>query len=285
MSEFNELFETATSVATGNSGRQLAGTAQLTSTATMLADQVLEAIKNGSDETKDLVVASKTDSKAMKQLVGNYLVLDDSHVEFMQDMTDEDLEGMLFSQMSKRSRTKAKEMTFENYKTMMIAEIAELMIRKVRVQTAADRPKRESSLALFTPERLAEMALDQYDIRRQLRNVQSKKSIFKKTDDYAEYGEDCERWKLLTAIEQQLFSIRTDMTSGSSVQVIKVDATKSYLQELLAEVDVDSLKLKEAKEILQNIKTTVYKDDENDEEPADDTEGNNPVDPPAYDEI
>lgn len=167
----------------------------------------------------------------------------------------------------------------------MIAEIAELMIRKVRVQTAADRPKRESSLALFTPERLAEMALDQYDIRRQLRNVQSKKSIFKKTDDYAEYGEDCERWKLLTAIEQQLFSIRTDMTSGSSVQVIKVDATKSYLQELLAEVDVDSLKLKEAKEILQNIKTTVYKDDENDEEPVDDTEGNNPVDPPAYDEI
>lgn len=100
----------------------------------------------------------------------------------------------------------------------------------------------------FTAEQLEELRENQERLKKELRNVQSKKSIMKSK---ADFSEDDERWQALLVAEEQLKSIRV---STGRTQVVKVDETKEKLAEVLADVDPSSLKAGDSKALLAQIK-------------------------------
>ena len=276
---------------TGNAStvrRQLEGSTQLTSLSTEIATKVLDTTM--ADKTKfELIAASQTDINALDRLVTENYDLHSVNVEFLRKLDTSTIDGLLKSNMSKRSHCKAKEMTMDNYKSMMAGLIAELLIRRA---TGNEKGKAfgtvgsRGTTGLFSDEALATLAADQEDLRREIRNLQSKKSILKKkllaskaedkefagTED--EYFNTNDQWKLLCAIEDQLFGIRIDGVRGARpAKTVTVDTTKNALAEKLADVDLSSLKAADAKKLLEEIAGLAAdaKPEENpvDEEPAD----------------
>lgn len=245
--QFNNAFEANTTPAASNRG--LLGTAQLTSTSSEIANKILQVIDADYDNYKELVAESKVDSNAMDKLITSTYNLAEVDVEFLKELEDGVIDGMLKSQQSKRSRAKGKAMTLDNYRTMLTGAIAENLLR-----LAANKPKsaggfrRAAGDVDFTDEQLAEMAEDQERVRRELRNIQSKKSIMKRKEGFTE--ED-ERWQKLLIAEEQLKSIRVSSIPGRTVFV---DETKDNLRELLGEVDPTALKASESKEMLAKVK-------------------------------
>lgn len=262
-----ELFVANTTGSTSSVRRQLEGSNQLSTLAVDIASKVLDTVM--ADKTKfELIAASQSDMNALDQLVTENYNLAEVDVEFLKKLDESTIDGLLKSNMSKRSHCKAKEMTMDNYKSMMAGLIAELLIRQA---TGKDKAKAfgtagtRGTTGLFTDEALDRLALDQEDLRREIRNLQSKKSILKKkliaakaedkefagTDD--EYFNTNEQWKLLCSIEDQLFGIRIDGNRGRSTKTVVVDTTKDALAEKLADVDISTLKAADAKKLLAEI--------------------------------
>lgn len=245
------------------SARELAGTAQLTSQATTLATTLLNVLANNADQEQyvELFEASKSDAAAQEKLIDLCTTIVDEDVEWLNKISDEDIAGMLKSQQSKRSRCKSKEMTADNYKSMMTAAIAERILRMATGKTKG-RGGNRSTTDIKTAEELEALKADQEALKREIRNVQSKKSIMKSK---AGFSEDDEKWQVLLTIEEQLKSIRVGTTS----KVVKVhtDETKEWLRELLAEVEPSTMKAAQLKELLTAIKDKAFPADE--EEPVD----------------
>lgn len=247
MSEtLNNMFsENANQEATA-SARSLAGTAQLTATASRFTAECLKKIEADFENYKDKVAASKVDHSAMDALISEDL--QDVNVDFLKALDEATLDGMLKSQQSKRSRSKGKVMTMDNYKTMMTAAFAENLIRIATGNTKnSTGPRRFAGQVDYTAEQLAELANDQEKLRREIRNVQSKKSIMKSKEGFSE---DDARWAELLKAEEQLKDIRTD-----APRTVRVDETKTRLTELLAQVsDINHMKPADAKRLLEDIK-------------------------------
>lgn len=246
--QFNNAFEADATPAASNH-RGLLGTAQLTSTSSEIANKILQVIDADYDNYKELVAESKIDSNAMDKLIASTFDLSEVDIEFLKELNEDVIDGMLKSQQSKRSRAKSKTMTLDNYRTMLTGAIAENLLR-----LAANKPKsaggfrRAPGDVEFTDEQLAEMAEDQERVRRELRNIQSKKSIMKRKEGFTE--ED-EHWQKLLTAEEQLKSIR--ISSGPS-RTVFVDETKDSLRELIGDVDPTALKASESKEMLAKVK-------------------------------
>lgn len=249
MSIINEMFNaTETNEATANA-RSLAGTAQLTAVANELVAQCIKTLNDNLDEYREDFEASKHDHNAMDKLLAKLIDFDDVDVEFIKELDESTVDGMLKSQQSKRSRAKSKAMTMDNYKSMMAGAIAENLIRKATGKAkSAGGARRMSGSVDFTAEQLEELREDQERLKKELRNVQSKKSIMKSKADFTE--ED-ERWQALLVAEEQLKSIRV-ATGGT--KVVKVDETKDKLAEMLSDLDPSSLKAADSKEMLARIK-------------------------------
>ena len=260
----NELFATSKEGTTPSVRRQLEGSNQLTTLSVDIASKVIDKVI--ADKTKfTLIAASQTDMNALDQLVTENYSIAEADVEFLKTLDATTIDGLMKSNMSKRSHCKSKEMTMENYKSMMAGLIAELLIRQAtgKEKGSAFISGVRSTTGLFTAEALERLAADQDDLRREIRNLQSKKSILKKklnakaaeTEDKTEveiFAED-EQWKLLCDIEDQLFGIRIDGNRGRSTQTVVVDTTKDALAEKLADVDISSLKAADAKKLLAEI--------------------------------
>lgn len=261
-----ELFVANTTGSTSSVRRQLEGSNQLTTLSVDIACKVLDTVM--ADKTKfELIAASQSDMNALDQLVTENYNLAEADVEFLKKLDESTIDGLMKSNMSKRSHCKSKEMTMENYKSMMAGLIAELLIRQAtgKEKGSAFISGVRSTTGLFTDEALERLAADQDDLRREIRNLQSKKSILKKkliaakaedkeftgTDD--EYFNTNEQWKLLCTIEDQLFGIRIDGNRGRSTQTVVVDTTKDALAEKLADVDISTLKAADAKKLLAEI--------------------------------
>lgn len=249
MSIINEMFNaTETNEATANA-RSLAGTAQLTAVANELVAQCIKTLNDNLDEYREDFEASKHDHNAMDKLLAKLIDFDTVDVEFIKELDETTVDGMLKSQQSKRSRAKSKAMTMDNYKSMMAGAIAENLIRKATGKVkSAGGARRMSGSVDFTAEQLEELREDQERLKKELRNVQSKKSIMKSK---ADFSEEDERWQALLVAEEQLKSIRV-ATGGT--KVVKVDETKEKLAEVLADVDPNSLKAADSKEMLARIK-------------------------------
>lgn len=95
-------------------------------------------------------------------------------------------------------------MTLHNYKTLMSAAVAEYIIRATIDKPKQSRARREG-IYEYTDEELAIFAEDQDDLRREIRNLQSKKSIMKSKEDFDEGGTE---WEALLKVEAQLKALR-----------------------------------------------------------------------------
>lgn len=260
MSEnLTNLFNENTAAESSTNARSLAGTAQLTNTAANLTNDVLKTVEDDFECYRDKVAASKTDHGAMDTLIASVINLNEVDIEFLKELDETVLDSMLKSQQSKRSRSKGKVMTMDNYRNMMTAAIAENLIRLAtgNVKTAGSS-RRLSGSVEYTDEQLAELSNDQEKLRKEIRNVQSKKSIMKSKEGF---NEDDERWQQLLVAEAQLKGLRTETT-----RVVQVDETKNKLAEILDGKDIHSMKPAEAKKLLEQI-TGLTISEETDEEP------------------
>lgn len=249
MSNINEMFNATENNETTSNARNLAGTAQLTSVANELVAKCISELNDNLDTYRDEFAASQKDHSAMDALLAKLIDFDTIDVEFIKELDETTVDGMLKSQQSKRSRAKGKVMTMDNYKSMMSGAIAENLIRKATGKAkSAGGARRMSGSVDFTAEQLEELREDQERLKKELRNVQSKKSIMKSK---ADFSEEDERWQALLVAEEQLKSIRV---STGRTQVVKVDETKEKLAEVLADVDPNSLRASDSKELLAQIK-------------------------------
>ena len=249
MSEkLNEMFAANTNETTTTNNRSLAGTAQLTSLANSIAAELIKKIDADLETYKEKFEASKTDHNAMDALIAEAYDLDSVDVNFLKELDEETLNAMLKSQQSKRSRSKSKTMTLENYRSLMSGAVAELLLRQ-----AMGKPKsslgyhRASGSIEYTAEELENFKNDQNALKREIRNVQSKKSIMK---NKADFNEEDERWIQLLTAEDQLKSMRV---GGTRVKTVVVDTTKEKLLEELGDKNVDSLKSADMKALLKKL--------------------------------
>lgn len=245
------LFETNSAQQMTTSSRSLTGTAQLTSHSIEIANVVLKTVDSQFSHYQALVAKSKVDHDAMDELIAKAFPLFTEDIEYLRAIDDDTLENMLKSQQSKRSRSKSKVMTMENYKTMMVGAIAENLVRHAlgKMKSAAGTNRVTGSVE-YSQERLDELEADQEALRKEIRNVQSKKSIMKSKADFSETDE---RWLSLLKAEEQLKAIRI----GASTQIIEVDTTREKIAELFIGVNLDSIRHFDGRELLEKIKRII----------------------------
>lgn len=231
----------------GANANQLSKTAQLTNLSTEIARDVLKTAEADLEKYQAMILESQQSHDAMDKLINDCYNLEEVDVEFLKTEDAETLDRMIKSQQSKRSRAKSKEMTVENYLTMMTGAVAENLLR-----IAANKPKQSGgggrrAQVRYTEEELEELANDPEALTRAIRNVQSKKSIYKSK---AEFDPESDRWKELLEVEAELKAIR----DGRNAEAEKAVEKTSQLEEMLATVDTKDLKAADAKAMLDNIK-------------------------------
>ena len=225
-----------------NSTHQLAGTAKLTAFASSLATQIVGTYANSENEAdRQLVKDSMDDTNKLDIMIADYVDDIAAETDWLAELDDDDLDKMLKSQQSKRSRCKSKEMTAENYTSMLSAAIAEYAIR-----TAANKPKGAGSTQRrgqrYTDEDIQKLADDQEALKKAIRNIQSKKSIMKSK---ANFDESSVEYQELLEDEAKLKAVRV---GGGHV-----DVTKQAVNQLLTGVDINKLKADEARGLLASI--------------------------------
>jgi len=249
MTNLKELFaNNNTSQEVSNRGNQLSSTAELTRISADIAREILKRVEADAEKYQAKIIESQQSHDAMDALINEIYNLNEVDIDFLKKEPADVLDRMIKSQQSKRSRAKSKEMTFENYLTMLIGAVAENLLR-----IAANKPKtaggggaRRSSVR-YSEEELEMLANDPEALRRALRNIQSKKSIYKSK---ADFDPESERWQELLEVEAQLKAIRDGQTAEAEKAIEKTN----QLEEMLATVDPKDLKATDAKEMLERIK-------------------------------
>ena len=231
-----------------NRGNQLGSTANLTRISTDIAREILKIAEADAEKYQAKIIESQKSHDAMDALINEIYDLKQVDIEFLKTENEEILDRMIKSQQSKRSRAKSKEMTLDNYITMMTGAVAENLLR-----IAANKPKsaggggaRRSSVR-YSDEELEAFKHDPEALKRAIRNVQSKKSIYKSK---ADFDPESERWQELLEVEAQLKALR----DGQTIEAEKAIEKTSQLEEMLATVDTRSLKAADAKDMLESIK-------------------------------
>lgn len=246
----NELF--GTNVASNAfSARSLPGTAELTAIASAEAHRIIKAMEDDIDTYKPRIQASSVDSRELDAIIDEFkpfAEIGEDHI--LRNLDDATVDGMLKSQQSKRSRSKGKTMTLDNYINLLTAAIAEDILRDIY-----NKPKsssaygRAAGLVDYTGAQLEALANDQEALRKEIRNVQSKKSIMRSK---ADFDESDERWLSLLKAEQQLKDLRVTTT-----HVVEVDRTRNAILDKLTDIDISKLKSAEAHELLESISKLV----------------------------
>lgn len=229
-------------------GNQLSSTANLTRISTDIAREILKRAEADTEKYQAKIVESQKSHDVMDQLINEIYDLTTVDIEFLKAESEEVLDRMIKSQQSKRSRAKSKEMTLENYLTMLTGAVAENLLR-----IAVNKPKSAGGggarrkTVTYSEEELEAFKNDPEALRKALRNVQSKKSIYKSK---ADFDPESERWQELLKAEEQLKAIR----DGQTIEAEKAIEKTNQLEEMLATVDPNDLKAADAKELLDSIK-------------------------------
>ena len=231
-----------------NRGNQLGSTANLTRISADIAREILKTAEADAEKYQTKIVESQKSHDAMDQLINEICDLKQIDIEFLKAEGEEVLDRMIKSQQSKRSRAKSKEMTLENYLTMLTGAVAENLLR-----IAANKPKSAGGggarrrTVTYSEEELEAFKHNPEALTRAIRNVQSKKSIYKSK---ADFDPKSERWQELLMVEEQLKAIR----DGQSAEAEKAIEKTNQLEEMLATVDLNDLKAADAKNMLESIK-------------------------------
>lgn len=234
-----------------SSTRELPGTAELTHISTKAAVAIIRSMDANIDNYRETIAKSATDAKVLDALIDSFKPLYDIEEDnLLRHLDAETVDAMLKSQQSKRSRLKAKAMTLDNYTNLLTAAIAEGILRELynKPKLTVGGANRRNGLD-YTPAELEAYEADQGALEREIRNIQSKKSIMKAK---ADFDESSERWQALLKAEQMLKDLRAG--GRSSTRVVEIDHTKDKLSELLGDVDPEHLKAADSKELLGIIK-------------------------------
>ena len=98
MSNINEMFNAVENNETTSNARNLAGTAQLTSVANELVAKCISELNDNLDTYRDEFTASKKDHSAMDALLAKLIDFDTIDVEFIKELDEATVDGMLKSQ-------------------------------------------------------------------------------------------------------------------------------------------------------------------------------------------
>ena len=242
----NELFNSNEITTAGTRG--LPGTAELTAVASAEAHRIIKAMEANIETYRPRIQLSAVDTNELNAIIDEFKPMSDiGEDHILRNLSDEQVESMLKSQQSKRSRAKSKAMTLDNYVVLLTAAIAEDILRELY-----NKPKssggfqRKAGSVNYTIEQLERLSNDQEALKREIRNVQSKKSIMKSK---VGFDESDERWQALLKAEQQL----KDMRTSGAPQVVEVDRTKNALHEALDGVDIKHMKADEARALLARL--------------------------------
>jgi hypothetical protein len=247
---FGSLFASETQQTFGGAN-QLNKTARLTQIASEIANKVFQTIASNPVEFEGQVIASQKSHDAMDDLIADVYNLAEVNIDFLKTVGEEELEKMIRSQQSKRSRSKSKAMTQENYMTMMTGAVAELLLR-----IASGKPKSAGGGAVmgeigFSPEDLEQLANFPEDLKKAIRNVQSKKSIMKSK---ANFSVQDVRWQQLLRAEQQLKEVRDRVNGIVNEQAVEALEVKKAAEEMLANVDLSNASPEDALSLLAKVK-------------------------------
>lgn len=249
-----DLFANNTNQTTSRGGgSQLNGTAELTRISADIAREILKQAEADPEKFADKIVESQKSHDAMDALINEIYDLKQVDIEFLKNESEEVIDRMIKSQQSKRSRAKSKEMTLENYITMLTGAVAENLLR-----IAANKPKSAGGGGVrrgtvrYSEEELEAFKHDPEALKRAIRNVQSKKSIYKSK---ADFDPESEKWQELLEVEAQLKAIR----DGQSAEAERAIETTRSLEEMLVTVDLKDLKAADAKNMLESIKQMLAK--------------------------
>lgn len=240
-----------------NGVTQLDHTARLTQQSADLAREVIQITQKQEEVNKAhfamLIQQSMKDHDMMDNLIEQTIKLDEEDVDYLKSSDDGLIERMIKSQQSKRSRSKGKVMTMDNYIVMLTGAIAENLLR-----IASNKPKNatgftSSGLVLFSAAALEDLEKDKDKLGKAIRNIQSKKSIARSKRDFDETGE---KWLNLLEAEAQLKAIRGESSdAGTNAKIV---VTAYNIKELLRNKDVNMLKGPETKALLAEIMTLIH---------------------------
>lgn len=247
--ELDDLFEAEEDAVIYSGANQLNKTAHLTNIAQRIATEILNTVMTNKEEYANKVKASQQSHDAMDDLIGELYTISKDDYKFLQSESSETLEKMIRSQQSKRSRAKSKVMTRENYLTMLTGAVAELLLRD-----AAGKPKSSGGGAVmgeigFSAEDLEKLAQFPEDLKKAIRNIQSKKSIMKSK---AGFDPQDVRWQQLLRAEQQLKEVRDQGNAAATKKAQEVIDKQKQLEEMLAATDATSPD--EAKQLLDAVR-------------------------------
>ncbi|MNB86378.1 hypothetical protein D3C75_333210 [compost metagenome] len=238
-------------------GNQKAATADLTNVSmSIMNDIIADLSKPESLAYEDIVARSQQgDNDATDALIESISPLGGIDIEFLTRVDAEELDKMLRSQQSKRSRAKNKDgFTLDDFKTMLTAAIAEGLLRR-----ALNKPKGSGGASYdtsgFTDAEIAEFKADEEKLAKAIRNVQSKKSIAKNKKDFDETGE---HWQHLLSQEAFLKNLRDSAKATIPAEVERELDAKKAAEELLASVvDVENMNDTDVKDLLLKLKETL----------------------------
>lgn len=248
------MFAADDNQALNTAANQLSYTARLTNIAQQNATTILNTMNEHAEDFEGRFAASQLSHDAMDDLIADIIDISGIDVDFLKTVTDEEIDKMIRSQQSKRSRSKNKKMTQENYRAMLVGAIAENLLR-----FSAGKPKASGGGAVmrdigFSDEDIEKLAETPDDLKREIRNVQSKKSIMKSKSDF---DPQSVRWLQLMRAEQQLKEVRNRVSGKASQQAQEALQVKSNLEELVAELNTEDLSPEASKSLLDKIKETL----------------------------
>lgn len=245
------LFAGTEEVVLVGGANQLNKTAQLTTLATNIAHDIITIVIADQETYGAKVASSQQSHDDMDILINELGELQEVDVQFLKDEDDLVLDKMLKSQQSKRSRSKSKVMTQENYTSMMTAAIAEYLLRQ-----AMGKPKganyggQQSGDATYSEDELMKLAADPEALTRAIRNVQSKKSIAKSKNDF---DVESDRWQQLLVAESQLKDLRSQLNGVVDKSAKEAVEAKQNLEKLL-DKDLSELSQEDALKLLNDAK-------------------------------
>lgn len=268
----NEMFEQGPAK---QAVRRLEGSDELYALADNAAIEALKAMEPNISEYRDRIVESFKSGDDMDRLVDELIDLDKvcEQAQFLLTLPEETVSNILRSVQSKRSRLRAKDTTLDTYRSLLGASVAETVLRRVcnKPKThSGPRSTRRNGID-YTQDELEAFTEDQEALKRAIRNVQSKKSIYKRREDFSE---DDPQYQQILKVEQQLKSLRVSSRNNT---VVEVDKTKDALAELLSGIDLQHIKAADSKALLSSI-SELLSDDSNEADTLDDDPANEATD-------
>lgn len=219
---------------------------------TKTLDEQLAVHRDTAIKYQARLLESQKSHDVMDALIGENFNLGNEDLEWLKKASKDDLEKMIRSQQSKRSRAKSKQMDFENYQVMMVGAIAENLLR-----LAMNKPKASGGGAAYgelgyTAEDIQKLIDFPDDLVKEIRNVQSKKSIMKSK---AGFSETDERWLQLLAAESQLKNLRDSKGVSTAVMQEMTVAVEivNTLRSLFEGKDLNDIPSDDVKAMLEMV--------------------------------